>query len=147
MNVKQIIKFVVFPLIIIITVILTIFYFTFISKSGQKNYKNLKKRSIFLKLGCIKCHNIRSLNIKGGHVGPDLSNAYSNVRKVYKKSLDKFLKNPTGTMQFVLFFTHLTKRNRKIIIVELKKAQIIENSKLKYEHKKRGDEKLTNKQR
>ncbi len=82
-------------------------------------------KKIFYKLGCVRCHNIKALNIKGGHVGPDLSGAYSDTKKVYKESVNDFLKNPTGTMYFVLMFNHLNKEDRKIITAELKKAQNI----------------------
>ena len=84
-------------------------------------------KKIFYKLGCVKCHNIKVLGIKGGHVGPDLSGAYSDVKKVYNKNVNEFLKNPTGTMYFVLMFKHLNSEDRKIITAELKKAQHIQD--------------------
>ncbi|MHB1546342.1 MAG: c-type cytochrome [bacterium] len=95
-------------------------------------------KKIFYKLGCVRCHNIRALNIKGGHVGPDLSNAYSDVKKIYKENVNDFLKNPTGTMYFVLAFNHLSKEDRKIITAELKKAQ---NIQYKMKNKKINDDK------
>ncbi len=95
-------------------------------------------KKIFYKLGCVRCHNIRTLNVKGGHVGPDLSGAYSDVKKVYKENVNGFLKNPTGTMYFVLLFNHLNKKDRKIITAELKKAQDIQD---KMKNKKINDNK------
>ncbi len=114
-------------LILAVSVLALLFFMTTSNGSNLKNRKTKNGRAIFYNLGCVKCHNIRALNIKGGHVGPDLSGAYSNVEKVYRKSLNDFLKNPAGTMYFVLMFNHLSKENRKIIIAELKKAQTIEN--------------------
>jgi len=95
-------------------------------------------KEIFYKLGCVRCHNIRVLNINGGHVGPDLSGAYSDVKKVYKENVNSFLKNPAGTMYFVLMFNHLNKKDREIITAELKKAQIKENNIKIKNGKKRG---------
>ncbi len=95
-------------------------------------------KKIFYKLGCVRCHNIRALDVKGGHVGPDLSGAYSDVKKVYKENVNGFLKNPTGTMYFVLLFNHLNREDRKIITAELKKAQDIQN---KMKNKKANDNK------
>ena len=95
-------------------------------------------KKIFYKLGCVRCHNIRALNIKGGHIGPDLSGAYSDAKKVYKKNVNGFLKNPTGTMYFVLLLNHLSKEDRKIITAELKKAQNIQD---KMKNKKTNDNK------
>ncbi len=114
-------------LILAVSVLALLFFMTTSNGSNLKNRKTKNGRAIFYNLGCVKCHSIRALNIKGGHVGPDLSGAYSNVEKVYRKSLNDFLKNPAGTMYFVLMFNHLSKENRKIIIAELKKAQTIEN--------------------
>ncbi|RZD15461.1 MAG: c-type cytochrome [Candidatus Acidulodesulfobacterium ferriphilum] len=131
-NNKNIIKIGIFVSLglILILAVPVLALLVFMKTSNGSNLKNLKTkngRAIFYNLGCVKCHNIRALNIKGGHVGPDLSGAYSNVEKVYRKSLNDFLKNPAGTMYFILMFNHLSKENRKIIIAELKKAQTIEN--------------------
>lgn len=115
--------------IVIIASAIIITYFSFTAKTNGDNLKNLKGKKgedIFYVLGCVKCHNIKALNIKGGHVGPDLSNAYSNVKKIYRENVNNFLKNPSGTMYFVLMFNHLNKEDRKIIVKELKKAQSIE---------------------
>ncbi|MHB8232685.1 MAG: c-type cytochrome [bacterium] len=131
-NNKNIIKIwiPVFIGIIFILAVSVLALFSFLNSSDGGNLKNLKikkGRAIFYNLGCVKCHNIRVLNIKGGHVGPDLSGAYSNVKKVYKEDVNSFLKNPTGTMYFALMFNHLNKEDRKIIVKELKKAQMLVN--------------------
>lgn len=129
---KSIIKiwFSVFIGLIIILAVSVLALFSFMKMSDGSNLKNRKiksGRAIFYNLGCVKCHNIRVLNIKGGHVGPDLSGAYSNVKKIYKEDVNSFLKNPTGTMYFALMFSHLNKEDRKIIVKELKKAQMLVN--------------------
>ncbi len=127
--------------LIIALSLIGLYYSLKISDGSVLNKGNIKPsngKKIFYKLGCARCHNIRALNIKGGHVGPDLSGAYSDVKKVYKENVNGFLKNPTGTMYFVLLFNHLNKEDRKIITAELKKAQNIQN---KIKNKKINDNK------
>lgn len=57
---------------------------------------------IFKDKGCIQCHKVTAYNIEGGETGPDLSIAYTDVKDRFGMPLDKFLKEPTGTMQIVL---------------------------------------------
>ena len=127
--------------IIIALSLIGLYYSLKISDGGVLNKDNIKpsnNKKIFYKLGCVRCHNIRALNIKGGHVGPDLSGGYSDAKKVYKENVNGFLKNPAGTMYFVLLFNHLSKEDRKIITAELKKAQNIQD---KMKNKKTSDNK------
>lgn len=129
-NNKKIIRIGIFAStgLILTASVLILFYFLKTSDgSNLKSSKTKNGRAIFYNLGCVKCHNIRVLNVKGGHVGPDLSDAYSNVEKVYREDVNDFLKNPTGTMYFALMFNHLNGKDRKIIVKELKKAQMLVN--------------------
>lgn len=117
----------------VLTAIFFIFLSSFLSLhyfmkiSGKNDFKKSGIESgklIFYNLGCVRCHNIRALHIKGGGMGQDLSNAYYNVKKIYGENINDFLKNPSGMMRFVLMFNHLNKEDRKIIAAELKKAQM-----------------------
>jgi hypothetical protein len=127
-NNKKIIRIGIFTSAGLILTASVLILFYFLKTSGGSNLKSSKTKSgraVFYNSGCVKCHNIKVLNVKGGHVGPDLSDAYSNVKKVYKKGVNDFLKNPTGTMYFALMFNHLSREDRKIIVGELKKAQML----------------------
>lgn len=48
--------------------------------------------------GCLQCHSVGSLNIKGGAVGPDLSQAFNNVEGKHGKPINEFLKKPTSAV-------------------------------------------------
>ncbi|MHB1661460.1 MAG: cytochrome c family protein [bacterium] len=129
-NNKKIIRIGIFASAGLILTASVLILFYFLKTSGGSNLKSFKTKSgraVFYNLGCVKCHNIKVLNVKGGHIGPDLSDAYSNVKKVYKKDVNDFLKNPTGTMYFALMFNHLNREDREIIVKELKKAQMLVN--------------------
>ncbi len=110
-------------LVLVVSVLIAVLFNVTSHGTNMKGFRIKTGTRIFYNLGCVKCHSIRILNIEGAHVGPDLSGAYSNVEKIYRESLYDFLKSPSGTMYFVLMFNHLTKRDRKIIVSELKIAQ------------------------
>ena len=58
---------------------------------------------LFIRKGCPTCHSISALGVKSGtDVGPDLTYAYADVVSRFDEPLEKFLPNPTGTMQMVL---------------------------------------------
>lgn len=48
--------------------------------------------------GCLGCHSVSSLNLKGGATGPDLSKAFENVEGKHGKPVDQFLKEPTSAV-------------------------------------------------
>ncbi len=57
----------------------------------------------FVKTGCFVCHNISSLGVKSpAQIGPDLSIAVEDVQSRFGRTLDDFLRAPTGTMSVVL---------------------------------------------
>ncbi len=57
----------------------------------------------FVKTGCFVCHSISSLGVKSpAQIGPDLSTAVEDVQSRFGRTLDDFLKTPSGTMQVVL---------------------------------------------
>lgn len=79
--------------------------------------------NIIAKRGCIQCHSVGSLNIKGGQVGPDLSQAYTTVESKHGKPIEEFLKQPTSAvMSGVIGKDPLTDEQRQQVLDLLKKA-------------------------
>jgi cytochrome c2 len=59
--------------------------------------------AFFVKKGCFACHSVESLGVtSASKIGPDLSDAVTDVQSRFGKSLEDFLNNPTGTMAVVL---------------------------------------------
>ncbi len=57
----------------------------------------------FVKTGCFVCHSISALGVKSpAQIGPDLSTAVEDVQKRFGRTIDDFLREPTGTMSVVL---------------------------------------------
>jgi hypothetical protein len=57
----------------------------------------------FVKTGCTACHSISVYGIRSvTAMGPDLSVAVEDVPKRFGRSLEDFLRAPTGTMAMVL---------------------------------------------
>ncbi|WHY86245.1 cytochrome C [Neobacillus novalis] len=73
--------------------------------------------------GCLGCHSVDALNIKGGAVGPDLSQAFVNVEGKHGKPIEEFLKEPTSAvMSGVISKSPLTDDERKQVLDLLKQA-------------------------
>ena len=69
----------------------------------------------FVQTGCFVCHSIRTLGVKSrANIGPDLSNAVEDVQSRFGRTIDDFLREPTGTMSVVL--------SRQIILTPEQKA-------------------------
>ncbi len=78
---------------------------------------------IFTKRGCVACHSVSALNVKGGAVGPDLSQAYVNVKDKHGVPVEEFLKKPTSAvMSGVLGKNPLTDEEREAVLKALKLA-------------------------
>lgn len=59
--------------------------------------------AIFVNKGCPQCHSISAFGITSPtEVGPDLTGAYADVRSRFGVDLERFFREPTGTMQMVL---------------------------------------------
>jgi hypothetical protein len=57
----------------------------------------------FVKTGCFICHNVSSLGVRSpAQIGPDLSIAVEDVQARFGRTIDDFLRAPTGTMSVVL---------------------------------------------
>ncbi len=82
-----------------------------------------KEGEIFTKRGCVACHSVSALNVKGGAAGPDLSQAYVNVENKHGVPIEEFLKKPTSAvMSGVLGKSPLTDDERKAVLAALKLA-------------------------
>ena len=84
----------------------------------------------FVKTGCFVCHSISSLGVKSpAQIGPDLSTAVEDVQSRFGRTLDDFLREPTGTMSVVL--------SRQIILTPEEKAVAVSKLREAYaEHEK-----------
>ncbi|HET7754531.1 MAG TPA: c-type cytochrome [Anaeromyxobacteraceae bacterium] len=57
----------------------------------------------FVKTGCFVCHSVTSLGVRSpAQIGPDLSIAVEDVQARFGRTVDDFLRAPTGTMAVVL---------------------------------------------
>lgn len=57
----------------------------------------------FVQTGCFVCHSVSSLGVKSpAQIGPDLSIAVEDVQKRFGRTIDDFLREPSGTMSVVL---------------------------------------------
>ncbi|MED3561031.1 cytochrome C [Bacillus xiapuensis] len=79
--------------------------------------------NILSKRGCLGCHSVEALNLKGGQVGPDLSHAFVEVKDKHGMPIEKFLTKPnSAVMSGVLGKNPLTDNDRKQVLELLKKA-------------------------
>ncbi|WP_026568145.1 c-type cytochrome [Bacillus sp. UNC41MFS5] len=79
--------------------------------------------NILNKKGCLGCHSVEALNITGGAVGPDLSQAFVNVEGKHGKPIEEFLKAPTSAvMSGVIGKNPLSDEERKQVLDLLKQA-------------------------
>ena len=80
--------------------------------------------AFFVKKGCFICHSVSSLGIESASkIGPDLSEAVTDVQSRFGKTLEDFLANPTGTMGVVLAAQiHLTDEEKREAVEKLRVA-------------------------
>jgi cytochrome c2 len=73
----------------------------------------------FVKTGCFDCHSISSLGVTSpAQIGPDLSTAVEDVQSRFGRTIDDFIREPTGTMSVVL--------TRQIILTPEQKAVAVQ---------------------
>lgn len=73
----------------------------------------------FVQTGCFVCHSISVFGVNSpAQIGPDLSNAVEDVQSRFGRTLEDFLREPTGTMSVVL--------SRQIILTPEQKAIAVE---------------------
>jgi len=84
--------------------------------------------AFFVKKGCFVCHSVSSLGIESAtKIGPDLSDAVTDVQSRFGRTLEDFLKSPTGTMAVVLA--------TQIPLTDEEKREAVEKLKIAYQKK------------
>jgi cytochrome c2 len=82
--------------------------------------------AFFVKKGCFICHSVDSLGIENtAKIGPDLSIAVTDVQSRFGRTLEDFLKTPTGTMAVVL--------STQIQLTDEEKREAVERLKIAYQ--------------
>jgi hypothetical protein len=72
-----------------------------------------------VKTGCFVCHSISALGVRSpAQIGPDLSTAVEDTQSRFGRTVDDFLREPTGTMAVVL--------SRQIVLTPGEKAVAVE---------------------
>jgi len=57
----------------------------------------------FVRTGCSRCHDVSALGVKSPTpIGPDLSTAADDTVRRFSVPVDRFLREPVGTMRAVL---------------------------------------------
>ncbi|MBO0958525.1 cytochrome C [Neobacillus sp. MM2021_6] len=93
------------------------------SKETAATTASVSDDNILNKRGCLGCHSVEALNLKGGVTGPDLSKAYENVEGKHGKPIEEFLKQPTSAvMSGVIGGNPLTDDQRQQVLDLLKQA-------------------------
>jgi hypothetical protein len=73
----------------------------------------------FVQTGCFVCHSISSLGVRSpAQIGPDLSTAVEDTQTRFGRTIDDFLREPTGTMAVVL--------SRQIVLTPEQKAAAVQ---------------------
>jgi hypothetical protein len=70
------------------------------------------------------CHSLSVFGVKSpANIGPDLSNAVEDVQSRFGRTIDDFLREPTGTMAVVLSRQIvLTPAQKEIAVTKLREA-------------------------
>jgi len=78
----------------------------------------------FVKTGCFVCHSVSVYGVDSpAQIGPDLSTAVEDVQTRFGRTLDDFLREPTGTMQVVLSRQIvLTPEEKAVAVAKLREA-------------------------
>jgi cbb3-type cytochrome oxidase cytochrome c subunit len=72
----------------------------------------------FVRTGCFVCHSIEVFGVRSpAQIGPDLSTAVEDVQSRFGRTIDDFLREPTGTMAVVL--------SRQIVLSPEQKAEAV----------------------
>jgi cytochrome c2 len=73
----------------------------------------------FVQTGCFVCHSVEVFGVKSpAQIGPDLSTAVEDTQSRFGRTVDDFLRAPTGTMAVVL--------SRQIVLTPEQKAVAVE---------------------
>jgi hypothetical protein len=86
----------------------------------------------FVKTGCFVCHSIGALGVRSpAQIGPDLSTAVEDVQARFGRTVDDFLRAPTGTMAVVLSRQIILSPEEKAIAVGKLREAFAEHQKQK----------------
>ncbi len=86
----------------------------------------------FVKTGCFVCHSISALGVKSpAQIGPDLSVAVEDVQSRFGRTIDDFLRAPTGTMSVVLSRQIILTPDQKAVAVQKLREAFAEHQKQK----------------
>lgn len=99
------------------------------AEEAEKEKRMLEgEGAFFVKKGCFVCHSVSTLGVESASkIGPDLSEAITDVQSRFGKQLEDFLNNPTGTMAVVL--------STQIILSPEEKREAVEKLKIAYQKK------------
>ncbi len=92
-------------------------------KQKEPETASADEANILNSKGCLGCHAVDKLGLKGGATGPDLSKAFTEVEGKHGKPIDEFLKEPTSAvMSSVIGGSPLTDEERTQVLDMLKQA-------------------------
>lgn len=92
-------------------------------KETETTSASAGEENILQSKGCLGCHSVEALNLKGGATGPDLSGAFKNVEGKHGKPVNEFLKEPTSAvMSGVIGGNPLTDEEINQVVEILKEA-------------------------
>ncbi len=99
------------------------------AEEAEKEKRMLEgEGAFFVKKGCFVCHSVSTLGVESASkIGPDLSEAVTDVQSRFGTQLEDFLNNPTGTMAVVL--------STQIILSPEEKREAVEKLKIAYQKK------------
>jgi len=90
----------------------------------------------FVQTGCFVCHSISVLGVKSpAQIGPDLSNAVEDVQSRFGRTIDDFLRAPTGTMSVVLSRQIILSPDQKAVAIQKLREAFAEYQKQRGEKK------------
>ena len=91
----------------------------------------------FVQTGCFVCHSISALGVRSpAQIGPDLSNAVEDVQSRFGRTIDDFLREPTGTMSVVLSRQIILTPEQKTVAVSKLREAFQEYQRLKSEERR-----------
>jgi hypothetical protein len=72
----------------------------------------------FVRTGCSRCHDVSSVGVKSPTpIGPDLATAADDTVRRFNVTVERFLREPTGTMRAVL--------SRQILLSDEQRAEAV----------------------
>jgi cytochrome c2 len=93
----------------------------------------------FVQTGCFVCHSISSLGVRSpAQIGPDLSNAVEDVQSRFGRTIDDFLREPSGTMAVVLSRQIVLTPEQKAVAISKLREAFAEYQKQKAQSAKKG---------